>query len=489
MRRRADAASRWLPGLGLLVAVALIASLGPRPARADVAPLPELTPTPVVQPAAPGDPGPGVVLRLPFDALVVNRGTAAWLESAFRTGASRDEVRAVLIELDTPGGVLSDTRQIVKAMLASEVPVIVWVGPAGSRAGSAGVFLTVAAHVAAMAPSTNIGAAHPVTLGPSLPTPVQGPGADEPAEPDEQARDSATAMLEKVTNDTVAWGRGLADRRGRNADWVERAIRESVSIGDVEALELGVVDLVAPTVTDLLEQAEGRIVELADGRRIRLRTRGSTVEDLPMSAAQQALRVLTDPTLAYLLLVAGLIGLWIEFKSPGMLVPGGLGALSLLLAAFSLSALPVNALAVVFVVLGFALLIAEFYVPSLGLLTVGGLSAIAFGGLFLIDKSADYPAGVSPAVIAALVGCVGLVAAGLGWLLLGDRGRQVLGGSAGMVGEAGVVCAAIRPGGPGAIKVHGERWRARAAVEVPVGSAVTVVAVDGLTVEVEPAEG
>ncbi len=420
-----------------------------------------------------------VVLHASLDDVMVNRGTAAFLADAIAEGEADPDVAAVIIQLDTPGGSLDSTRDMVKGLLAADVPVVFWVGPRGARAASAGVFLTVAAHVAAMAPATHIGAAHPVLMKP--PTPG---GSDQTEEQKAKALDSEAAMLEKVTNDTVAWGRNLAEIRGRNADWVEKAVRESVSIGVEEAVELNVVDFVAADLDALIEALDGRTIELPSGPRT-LATRGASVRVLKMTPAQQVLLILTNPSIAFMLLLAGLGLLGLEFQNPGLIAPAVAGGLCLLLFGFSLTAIPVNLLAMVFIVLGFGLSVAEIYVPSLGLLTAGGVASIAFGGLFLVDRSPEFPVGVSPAVVAGACVVVVLLALLIGALLVVDRKRRVLGGEQGMVGEPGMALQAI-PGGraTGQILVHGERWAARSEEPIDEGEPVLVRAIDGLVLDV-----
>lgn len=423
------------------------------------------------------------VLHLQHDGWMINAGTRDWVLEGLQAASDDPGVSAVLLELDTPGGQLEATREMVKAILASDTPVIVWVGPSGSRAASAGVFLTVSAHVAAMAPATHIGAAHPVMLAPSIPS--TEPKSDEE---EKDAQDSAAAMLDKITNDTVAWGRNLADLRGRNADWVESAVRESVSIGSEEALELRVIDFLADSPADAVALASGRTVTVA-GVDVVLELEGATLEPFTMTLGQRFQLAVGNPTVLYLLLVLGLAGIWLEVQNPGLWVPGVLGAAALILAAFGIGALPVNAFAVLLIVLGFGLLVTEIYVPSLGVLTAGGVACVAAGGWFLVERSAEVPVGVSPAAIAAVSALILAVALIIGWMFLHDRQRQVVGGQEGMIGQEGVVVLAV-PGGrePGRILVHGERWAARCEDTLKEGARVRVLVIDGLTLEVEPIE-
>jgi len=426
---------------------------------------------------APVDPGMGRVEVFTLDDEIINRGTRDYFVEGLEAAQNDPEVRAVVLVLDTPGGSLQSTREIVKAMLASTTPIIVYVSPEGSRAASAGTFITMAAHVAAMAPATNIGAAHPVIMKPPV-----GPGSEDKGE---AAKDSEAAMLEKVTNDSVAFIRNIADQRGRNADWAEQAVRDSVSIQASEAVKLGVVDLESPRLGELLATVDGRVVEVAGGKEVVLRTQGQTVERA-MTLAQKVLTVLTHPNVTFLLMALGALGLYLEFNNPGLIVPGVVGAISLLLAAFGLSFIPVNILALLFVVIGFCCLIAEVYVTSFGLFTTAGLASIVFGGLFLVKESPEFTVGVSPTVVITVAVVSAVVTFGVGWLVYRGQVREVLGGSEGMVGAEARVLVAI-PGGRavGQVFVHGERWSARCQQAVATDEHVRVVRVDGLVLDVE----
>ncbi|MBN93073.1 MAG: serine protease [Deltaproteobacteria bacterium] len=427
--------------------------------------------------AVPVDLGPGRVEVFTLDDQIINRGTRDYFVEGLESAQADAEVRAVVLVLDTPGGSLQSTREIVKAMLASETPIIVYVGPEGSRAASAGTFITMAAHVAAMAPATNIGAAHPVIMKPPV-----GPGSEDKGE---AGKDSEAAMLEKVTNDSVAFIRNIADQRGRNADWAEQAVRDSVSIQVTEAVELGVVDLEAKGLGELLATIDGRTVEVAGGKQVVLRTQGQVL-DQAMTLAQKVLTVLTHPNVTFLLMALGALGLYLEFNNPGLIVPGVVGAIALLLAAFGLSFIPVNILALLFVIIGFGCLIAEVYVTSFGLFTTAGLASIVFGGLFLVKESPEFTVGVSPTVVIAVAAFSAVVTLGVGWLVYRGQVREVVGGSEGMVGAEARVLREI-PGGRavGQVFVHGERWSARCEQPVARDQYVRVVRVDGLVLEVE----
>jgi membrane-bound serine protease (ClpP class) len=423
---------------------------------------------PVVQSETPGA-EPRCVVRAQVDG-VINTGTASYLEDALAATGERG-CEALLVILDTPGGSLSATRRIVRALLGAPVPVVVYVAPSGARAGSAGAFVTMAAHVAAMAPATTIGAAHPVV----------GLGQDPEASGGEH-------LGRKIENDTAALARAIAQRRGRNLEWAERAVRESVSATASEALELGVVDLLAGSADELLLRLDGRIIAGAGDRP--LQTAGATIQDVEMTLQQRVLSFVADPTVAYLLAMLGMIGLLLELYNPGMIVPGVIGAISLLIAALGFEVLPVQATAVVLLVIAVLLLAAELFVTSYGLLALGGLAALLLGGSLFIDRSsqdffADAGLGLSWGAVIPLAIVVAMAAAGLAWRGRALRGGRSPTGREGMIGKQGAAIHAFGPEG-GTIMLDGERWHAVSRGRVGAGMPVRVIRVDGLTVEVEP---
>ncbi|MFN2383548.1 MAG: nodulation protein NfeD [Gemmatimonadota bacterium] len=380
------------------------------------------------------------------------------IESAAEAGAA-----ALVIELDTPGGLVDSTRDIVQAMLASAVPIIVYVAPSGARAGSAGVFLTLAAHVAAMAPGTNIGAATPVALEGDLDR--------------------------KVLNDTVAFARALATRRGRNAEWAEQAVREAAALTEVEALAADVIDVVAPTLPLLLAEVDGRMVDVA-GRPVALATAGAEVRTVTKGWRFRVLDTIANPNVAFLLMLIGIYGIIFELMNPGAILPGVVGGISILLAFFALQTLPVSAAGVLLILFAIVLFIAEIKVLSHGLLSVGGVVAFVLGATMLFDAPEPFfrvswsvilPAALLTAAFFAFV--VGM--AYRTWRTRPTTGRE------GLVGERGVVRRRIDPATlepAGQIQVRGELWRARAEEPLEVGTAVEVVGADGLTLTVRRAE-
>jgi membrane-bound serine protease (ClpP class) len=416
--------------------------------------------------------GPPRVLWLEVKAPITT-GTLEYLEAGLAR-ARAEGWSALAVTLDTPGGHLEATREIVQRILASEVPVLVWVGPAGARAGSAGVFITMAAHVAAMHPTSNIGAAHPVLGG----------GGDV-------EKEAGKDMARKVENDTAAFARSIAAARGRNAEWAEKAVRDSVSITADEARKLQVVDLVVPDLPALLAAADGRPVETASGKRT-LRTRDAAVEPLPMTVRQRTLGFLSDPNVVALLMLVGTLGIALEFYHPGSIVPGAVGAFALLLAFLSMRVIPVNVGAVVLILAGVGLLVAEAYVTTHGIAGVAGAACIAVGTLLFIDRSSPeylFDPGaltLSPLVVwptpIALASVLGFVA----WKVARTRRERLVVGAHGMIGEVGQVTDEVGPE-HGEVFVHGELWAARAAHPIARGEYVRVTRVRGLVLDVEAA--
>ncbi|MFW6050631.1 MAG: NfeD family protein [Myxococcota bacterium] len=405
---------------------------------------------------------------------VVNAGTADYLASAVRAAEER-KCGALLVTIDTPGGMLDETRRIVRSFLGADVPVVTYVAPSGAHAGSAGVFITLAGHVAAMAPGTNIGAAHPVS----------GAGQD----PEESGGEH---MARKVENDTAAFARSVAEQRGRNADWAEKAVRESVSITAGEAVELDVVDHVVPSNEALLEAIDGTELQIG-GRAVVLETAGATIAPHAMTIRQRAQTILGHPTLAYVLLMIGALGIMIEVYNPGLIVPGAIGAFALLLAAIGLNALPVNIGAVVLVLVAFGLFVAEAFTPTFGLLTAGGLVSLLVGAALLVDESdpgffAEPSVAVSWGAVVPLALVITAGALALAWNAARVQRQASPTGREGLVGARGRTVTEVGPGG-GAIHIQGERWNATAAEPIAPDTPVRVLSVRGLELEVEPTEG
>jgi len=382
--------------------------------------------------------------------------------------AEEDGRAAIVLEMDTPGGLSSAKDDIIRDILESEVPVIVYVGPRGARAASAGVYITYAAHVAAMAPGTNIGSATPVSLG--------GEGED----------DTESAMDRKVTNDAVAQIVNLANLRGRNAEWAEAAVRDAVNITADEAVSLGVIDLVAPDLETLLAQIDGRPITLANGATAPLRTGNAELHDVGMNPLEGLLQLLADPTIAYILLSLGSLGLFLELSNPGTFVPGTVGAVCLLFGLFALGTIPVNWAGVLLMGLGLILFVVDIFVPSLGLLTVGGVVSFVVGSFLLVDDTAPPGYDLSPAVIWTVTACFVAFFAMIGVSVLRVLRRRPATGRNAILGQIGTVKVGIDPGKPGQVFVDGERWKALGdgGTPLPAGASIVVIAVDGLTLTV-----
>lgn len=379
--------------------------------------------------------------------------------------AEEDGAEAIVLRMDTPGGLSSAMDDIVRDILESEVPVVVYTAPRGARAASAGVYISYAAHVAAMAPGTNIGSASPVSLG----------GENDPDD----------TMTKKVTNDAAAQIVNLANLRDRNAEWAEEAVRDAANITADEAVDLGVVDVLADDVPTLLDKIDGRTVQLESGP-VTLNTAGAVTEDVEMGWFDQLLQLLVDPTVAYLLLSLGSIGIFLEISNPGAVVPGVVGVLALLLGLFGLGTLPVNWTGVLLMGFGIVLLIVDVFVPSLGILTIGGLTSFVIGSYLLFGDSAPPGYEIEPAVIWTVTGCLVIFFVLIGGAVMRTQFRKPATGRRGLIGEQGIVRRALNP--EGMVYVHGELWQAHSqdGVHLPIGTAVTITAINGLVATVRP---
>jgi membrane-bound serine protease (ClpP class) len=400
----------------------------------------------------------------------IGAASAAYVVRSLHAAAERDAAAAVL-RIDTPGGLDSAMREIVRAILASPVPVLAFVAPSGARAASAGTFILYAAPLAAMAPGTNVGAAAPVSL--FAPTALPGPEDKKPAQRD--------AEMAKIANDAAAYIRGLATLRGRNAEWAERAVREAVSLPYDAALAQHVIDLVANDVPDLLAKADGREVNVL-GRTVTLHTRGLPILHIAPDWRDRLLALLTDPSVVYLLLLVGVAGLAFEFSHPGIYAPGVIGAIALLLGGYGLNLLPVDYAGAALALLGLALMAAEAFVPSFGAFVIGGATAFVIGSLLMFETPGlrlPWPViAAATAFSAALFGAVLR-------LLLHARRRPVASGARVLIGRVGRTI--DWAGHAGNVLVEGERWRASAAQPLLPGQAVRVVGRRGLTLRVEAA--
>ena len=378
------------------------------------------------------------------------------LQSAQESGA-----QALILRLNTPGGLDTSMRLMIKDITAAGIPVIVYVSPSSGRAASAGVFITMAAHVAAMAPGTNIGAAHPVAMG--------GTEMDK-------------TMKEKVENDSVAYIKTIAEQRGRNVAWAEDAVRKSLSVTEREALKLKIVDLIAEDLQALLKQLDGRSISLPRGTRV-LHTAGASLREFPMSLRLEFLKTLSDPNIAYLLMTLGTVGLIAELYNPGAILPGIVGAISLILAFYSLQSLPVNYAGVLLFILGIVFLILEATVTSFGLLAIGGIISMLLGSVMLIKTDVEFLQ-ISWTVILPVVA----LAAGVTFLLVGmgmkSMRRPAVTGREELVGMVGIVTTALTPHGQ--LAVHGELWQAVSDLPLQPGEEAEVTGIEGLRLSVKP---
>ena len=398
--------------------------------------------------------------------------------------ANQQQAELIVIRMDTPGGLDTAMRGIIKQIAASTVPVASFVAPSGARAASAGTYILYASHIAAMAPGTNLGAATPVQIG-GL------PGGDEKKEETKKEEDnkdtpgkvSGGAKNRKLVNDAAAYLRSLAQMRGRNADWAEKAVREAVSLPAEEALRIGVIDLVATDLQDLLRQVQGRTVTVK-GREKTLNTENANLVRIEPDWRNRLLSVISNPNIAYVLMLIGVYGLIYEFANPGAILPGTVGAISLVLALFAFQALPVNYAGVALILIGLALMIGEAFVPSFGALGLGGMVAFIIGSVILIDTEAP-GYGISLPLIVSFAVVTTLTMVLVVGMAIKSRQRPVVSGSEQLVGAEGLAVGAFAD--EGSVRVHGEVWRARTDRTLHDGQSVRVTGREGLILLVTPA--
>jgi len=384
------------------------------------------------------------------------------LEKALKT-AVQENALCLVIQLDTPGGLDTSMRQMVKTIMSSKIPVVVYVSPTGARAASAGVFITLASHIAVMAPGTNIGAAHPVALGAAS-------GIDK-------------EMKEKITNDAAAYIKSIAQKRGRNAEWTEKAVRESASVTDEEALKLGVIDLVAEDMSSLLKKLNGRKVKVGENVLV-LNTEGAASHFIKISFREKILQTLADPNIAYILLMVGIWGIILEFFHPGGLLPGIAGGICLILSFFSLQILPFNLAGVLLIILSIVFFVLETQIPSYGALTIGGIISLTLGSLMLIEPSAIYIS-ISLKSIFIAVGVTSLIFIFVISYGIKAQFKKPVTGLEGMIGEIGVAKGKLAPRGK--IQIHGEIWNAITQGEevIKKGEEVEVIKIKGMKLVVK----
>ena len=399
------------------------------------------------------------VLRVSIDD-AIQPVTAEYVGRALETAAANHD-QAVLIEINTPGGLVDSTRKIIEKIVASPVPVIIYVTPSGSRAASAGFFILESADVAAMAPGTNTGAAHPVILGAKM---------DD-------------LMKQKMENDAAALMRSVVAKRGRNVELAESAVRESKSFTDQEALDKKLIEYIAPSEQDLFHQLSGKSFKRFDGTTLTLSISGQPVVDYRMTLKQRLLSYIMDPNVAFILLAIGALALYAEFNHPGAVIPGTVGAVFILLASFALNLLPVRFAAIAMIIGAFALFAAEAKFASHGVFTTGGIALLTIGGLFLVD--APIPEMRVHLLTALAVSIpLGIITAFLMSIAVRARRNKIVTGEQGLIGEIGVAQTPLSPAGK--VFVHGELWDAISTMPVPAGEQIVVRQVDGLTLRVDP---
>lgn len=389
----------------------------------------------------------------------INPATADFIHESI-VAAEADAAGALIIQLDTPGGLLESTKSIVKDLLGAPLPVVVYIAPSGAGAASAGVFVTLAASLAVMAPGTTIGAAHPVGgLGENV-------GGD---------------MREKVENFAASLSKTIAQERGRNVEWAEQAVRQSASITAQEALKLHVIDLIAPSLEDLLRQATGREVTV-HGHKVKLDLAGADIVRRDMRLKQKVLNILSNPNVAYLLVMAGILGLYVEFTHPGVFFPGVAGAICLLLGMTALQVLPINYSGLTLIVLGIGLLVSELFVPSFGILGVGGIVAFVLGSLLLFDTP-ESTLRLDPNIVYAAAATFGAFTLWVSFLVVRSQRRKPSLGSEGLIGEVGQIRERV-DGHGGKIFVHGEYWHAASDEPIEVGEQAEVIHLNGMRLTV-----
>ncbi|MCG8016850.1 MAG: nodulation protein NfeD [Candidatus Thiodiazotropha sp. 'RUGA'] len=411
----------------------------------------------------------------------IGPATADYLDRAL-SKAESESAELVLLQMDTPGGLDTSMRAIIKRIIASQVPVVTYVAPSGARAASAGTYILYASHIAAMAPATNLGAATPVSLGGTPNTRPEKPNAE--AEQESAPPPATDAKNSKAINDAAAYIRSLAKLRNRNADWAEKAVREAASLSAEDALQLGVIDLVAADINTLLAELNGKQVVLPLGKK-GLNTQNIILEKHLPDWQSQFLSIISNPNLAYILMLVGIYGLIYEFANPGSIVPGTVGAIALLLALYAFHLLPINYAGVALILLGFALMAAEAFVPSFGALGIGGVAAFIIGSLILIDTDqAGY--GLSLPLILSVAASSAFIMFFVIGMAIKSRNRPVVSGREEMLTSEGVVVEDFS--GEGDIRVHGEIWRAQSAHPLKKDQRVEITGRDGMILKVMPTD-
>ena len=424
---------------------------------------------------SPGISADKVIIQLVIDG-AIGPATDDYIERALETSA-KSNAELVVIRMDTPGGLDTAMRGIIKNITNSSVPVASYVAPTGSRAASAGTYILYASHIAAMAPGTNLGAATPVQIGGIPP-----PDAKKKKDGEPGTDSGSNAMKQKAVNDAVAYIRGLAQLRGRNQEWAEKAVREAASLPATEALKLNVIDIIATGMADLLKQINGRKV-IVQGHERTLRTTGLTIKQIEPDWRSRFLSVITNPNVAYILMLIGIYGLIFEFSNPGAIVPGTVGAIALLLALYSFQLLPINYAGMALILLGVALMVGEAFQPSFGILGIGGVIAFVMGSIILIDT--DVPGfGIDISVIVTFAATSALMFIFVIGMAIKARRRKVVSGIEQLIGGEATVINDFDH--KGTVNIHSENWNAVSDTPLHKGQQVRVTGIKGLTLEVGP---
>ena len=417
------------------------------------------------------------VFQLTIDD-AIGPATDDYVERAIEK-ATLQKASLIVIRMDTPGGLDTAMRSIIKNITNSSVPIVVYVAPTGARAASAGTYILYASHIAAMAPGTNLGAATPVQMGGISPQGIQ----KEKDKTDKFVSDgNKNALQRKIINDAVAYIRGLAQLRGRNQEWAEKAVREGVSLPAADALKINIIDILATSTADLLNQIDGRVV-VVQGQKQRLKTAGLTLKEINPDWRSRLLSVITNPNIAYILMLIGIYGLILEFYNPGSIVPGTVGAICLLLAMYSFQLLPINYAGMALILLGIALMIGEAFEPSFGMLGIGGVTSFVIGSIILMDT--DVPGfGIDISVIATFAVTSVILLVFVVGMAIKARKRPVVSGAEELIGSEALVIEDFEQ--QGRVNIHSENWNAHCDTPLQKGQHVKVVGINGLILHVEP---